>query len=171
MSDRASFSDEEWATLVGAPVAVISAVIGSSIGGPVAIMREVSAAVKFFERSAEERLDNPLIVALLLSLKSRFDAFNAAGDPAVEQVDIMELGRDPARAVSATRAAYELLERKADPAPAAELRAWLLELGREVALAAQEGGFLGMGGERVNDAERAILAQLAAALNVAPPEI
>jgi hypothetical protein len=171
MSDRESFSDEEWTTLIGAPVAVISAVIGASIGNPVAIMREVAAAVKFFERSAEQRRDNPLIVALLLSLKSRFDAFNASGDPAVEQLDIMELGREPARAVAACREARELLERKADPELAAELRAWLIELGSEVALAAPEGGFLGIGGERVNAAERTILAELAAALDVAPPTI
>lgn len=166
MSERADYSDEEWGTIVGAPVAVIAAVIGSSPSGPVAIMQEVGAAVKSFERAAEERRDNPLIAALLVTLKGRFEAFGKS-DPANEQVDIMELGKDPARAVALCREARELLERKAPPEHAAELRAWLYELAESVARAAPEGGFFGMGGEQVNAKEQAILDELAAALGVA----
>lgn len=170
MSEREAYTDEEWATVVAAPVAVIAAVIGSSPGGPLAIMQEVGAAVKGFERAAEQRRGNPLIAALLLSLKSRFEAFTGkAGDPAAEQIDIFELGKDPARALAACRAARELLARKAPPEAAAELLGWLYELAGDVARAAPEGGFLGLGGAQVNEQERAILAQIAAALGLDPP--
>lgn len=170
MSEREAYTDEEWATVVSAPVAVIAAVIGSSPGGPVAIMREVGAAVKAFEQAAEQRRDNPLIAALLVTLKGRFEAFTGkAGDPAAEQIDIFELGKDPARALAACRDARELLQRKAPAEHAAELLAWLYTLAEDVAHAAPEGGFLGMGGEQVNDEERAILAQIAEALGIATP--
>jgi hypothetical protein len=167
MSDRQDYSDEEWGTLIAAPVAVIAAVIGSSPGGPVAIMQEVAAAVKTFERAAEQRRANPLIVALLVTLKGKFDAvMGGPGDPATDQVDIMELGRDPERAVASVAAARELLDRKAPAEYGHELRVWLYELANAVAQAAPEGGFLGMGGEQVNAKERAILASIAQALGV-----
>ncbi|MFV9506591.1 MAG: hypothetical protein AB4911_18730 [Oscillochloridaceae bacterium umkhey_bin13] len=172
MTDRESYSDEEWATILAAPVAVIAAVIGISPGGPMAIMQEVGAAVKSFERAAEERRDNPLIVAMLVSLKGRFDAFHGGqGDPANEQVQIMDLGRDPAVAVAACRAARDLLEQKAPGPEGLELRTWLIDLASDVAHAAKEGGFLGMGGELVNAKERAMLHDLADALGVTAPDL
>ncbi|MCX7790349.1 MAG: hypothetical protein N2378_06885, partial [Chloroflexaceae bacterium] len=112
------------------------------------------------------RRSNPLIAAMLVTLRDRFNAYigKSADDPAVQQVDIFALGRDPARAVAACRAAGELLARKAPPEVTAEVREWLIDLGQEVARAAIEGGFMGMGGQRVNERERAILAEIAAAL-------
>jgi hypothetical protein len=169
MTQREDYTDEEWAQIIAAPVAVIAAVIGASPGGPLSIMQEVAAAVKGFEQAAAERRDNPLIAALLLTLKGRFEAATGKGaDPANEQVDIIELGKDPARCVAACSDARALLARKAPPEIAAELCAWLYQLADDVARAATEGGFLGIGGEQVNDKERAILAELAAALGVTP---
>lgn len=172
MNEREQYSDEEWAIILAAPVAVISAIIGISPGGPVAIMQEVAAAVKSFERAAESHRENPLMAAMLVSLKGRFEAFTGGqGDPATEQIQIMELGRDPLVALAACREARELLDRKADPAHAAALQAWLLTLALDVAHAAKEGGFMGMGGELVNTKERTMLADLAEALGVPPPQI
>lgn len=167
MSERQDYSDEEWAAVVAAPVAVIAAVIGSSPGGPLAIMQEVAAAVRAFERAAEERRANPLIAALLITLKGKFEAvMGGPGDPAADQVDVMELGRDPERALAAIGAARALLDQRAPAQYAAELRAWLYELASAVASAAPEGGLFGLGGEKVNEAERAILARIAQALGV-----
>ncbi|MGB9633868.1 MAG: hypothetical protein ACPL8I_11085, partial [Chloroflexaceae bacterium] len=166
MSERQEYTDEEWATLIGAPIAVIAAVIGASPSGPIGISQEVAAAVRVFEDAAENRRSNPLIAAMLVTLRDRFNAYigKSADDPAVEQIDIFALGRDPARAVAACREAGELLARKAPPDTTAEVRAWLIDLSHQVARAAIEGGFMGMGGERVNQRERAILAELAASL-------
>lgn len=166
MTERGDYTDEEWAALTGAPVAVIAAVIGASPNGPVGIAQEVGAAVKAFEQAAETRRENPLIAALLLTLKGRFEAFTGKqpDDAAAEQVDIFALGSDPARAIAAIRAAHDLLAQKAPPELAAEVRAWLLELGESVAKAATEGGFMGIGGEQVSAKEHAALAEIAAAL-------
>jgi hypothetical protein len=60
-----------------------------------------------------------------------------------------------------------LLARKA-PAPEAEgYKRWLLTVAQRVAEAAKEGGFLGIGGVRVSEAEQATLAEIAGALGVA----
>ncbi len=45
-----------------------------------------------------------------------------------------------------------------------EFKKWLLTVGRRVAEAANEGGIFGFGGERVSDAEKNVLRQIAFAL-------
>ncbi|MFQ3663973.1 MAG: hypothetical protein SNJ69_16495 [Chloroflexaceae bacterium] len=166
MSERQEYSDEEWATLIGAPIAVIAAVIGASPSGPIGISQEVAAAVRAFEDAAKTRRSNSLITSMLITLRDRFNAYigKSSDDPAVAQVDIFALGRDPARAVASIREAGALLTRKAPPDVAVEVREWLVDLSNQVARAAVEGGFMGMGGERVNERERNILAEIAAAL-------
>jgi hypothetical protein len=69
---------------------------------------------------------------------------------------------DPLRALSA------LLDAKA-PADAGAYKAWLCHLANAVAQAAPEGGFLGFGGTQVSLAEKASVAQIAAALGVPAP--
>jgi hypothetical protein len=169
MTQRDEYSDEEWASLVGAPVAVIAAVIGASPNGPVGIAQEVQAAVRSFEQAAETRRDNPLIAALLLTLKERFEAFGGKQpeDAAAEQVDIFALGSDRERALATVAAAGALLAQRVPADVAAEVRAWLRELAEAVANAASEGGFLGIGGEQVSPKEREVVAAIDAAL--APP--
>jgi hypothetical protein len=168
MTDREAYTDAEWSQMLAAPVAVISAVIGASPGGPVAIMQEVGAAVKFFEETARTRQGNPLIAALLVTLKGYFESYLGKGKPdeAVAGVDIMAMGKDPQAAVAMVAVLPPLLAAKGAGAAGDEVRAWLNDLAHAVAHAAPEGGFFGMGGEQVNAAETQILADLAAALGM-----
>jgi len=166
MTERADYTDAEWATVVAAPVAIIAAVIGASPNGPVGISQEVGAAVEAFQKAATTRRDNPLIAALLVTLKGRFEAFTGKQpeDAAGAEIDIFALASDPAKALDACRAAGALLARKAPPPLAEELRAWLVELAHTVARAASEGGFFGIGGEQVTRKEQAIIAEIEQAL-------
>lgn len=168
MTERTAYTDDEWGQLIAAPAAVISAVIGASPGGPVAIMQEIGAAVKFFEETARTRQDNPLIAGLLVTLKGHFESYMGKGSPdeAVAGIDIMALGKDPQAAIAMVAAVPGLLAAKGAGAAGDELRVWLTELAEAVAHAATEGGFLGMGGERVNDAEAQILADIRTALGM-----
>jgi hypothetical protein len=62
------------------------------------------------------------------------------------------------------RAVNDLLKRKVKPEEADEFKKWLLTIARRVAEAANEGGIFGFGGERVSDAEKNVLRQIAFAL-------
>jgi hypothetical protein len=50
------------------------------------------------------------------------------------------------------------------PEDAAAFKGWLRRISQEVAEASKEGGFLGIGGERVSEAEKATLTEIASAL-------
>lgn len=168
MSVRDEYTAEEWKQIVTAPAAIIAAVIGVSPGGPIQIGQEVGAAVKAFERAAEELASNPLLAAVLVELKGRFEAYIGKAAPEdVVEFDIMALAKDPAAAAELCRSVVRILAAKAPAEQGEPFRRWLLTLAEAVAEAGKEGGFMGIGGEAVSPPERELLGELAAALEVA----
>jgi len=79
----------------------------------------------------------------------------------------MVRGRSPddatADAIARISRVSRLLDRK--EIDAAVYRDWLRSIGRAVAEASREGGFLGFGGEKISEQERRTLADLDAALS------
>jgi hypothetical protein len=68
------------------------------------------------------------------------------------------------RSLASLKNVSAILDAKApDDAPA--FKAWLCSLSQKVADAATEGGFLGLGGQKVSDAEKATLAEIARSLD------
>jgi len=59
-----------------------------------------------------------------------------------------------------------VVEAKA-PGDAAAFKGWLRQISQHVAEASKEGGFLGIGGVRVSEAEKATLAEISSALKPA----
>ena len=76
------------------------------------------------------------------------------------------LGELKQKAIEELRGVAGLLDLKA-PDDAAGFKAWLNAIAQKTAEAGTEGGFLGFGGVAVSDAERATLAEIAAALSPA----
>jgi hypothetical protein len=70
------------------------------------------------------------------------------------------------RSMEALREASKILDSKA-PQDAVAFKQWLRAISSNVADAASEGGVLGFGGQRVSDAEKATLGDIAKALGVA----
>lgn len=68
------------------------------------------------------------------------------------------------------RRALQIIDRVATPDEANEYHRFVWTVADSAARAHKEGGLLGIGGEAVSDAERAVLDELAAALDEASPE-
>jgi hypothetical protein len=66
-------------------------------------------------------------------------------------------------AIDVLQSVRAIVDQKA-PGDAADFQLWLQEIASNVAAAAKEGGFLGIGGVAVSDAEKATLAEIQAAL-------
>ena len=69
------------------------------------------------------------------------------------------------KCVDTLRQAGALVDAKA-PGDAAAFKGWLRQISQHVAEAAKEGGFLGFGGVRVSDAEKATLTEISTALKL-----
>ena len=67
------------------------------------------------------------------------------------------------RSLACLRDVSKILDTKA-PGDAAAFKAWLRDLSQKVADASVEGAFLGFGGERVSESEKATLADIAKSL-------
>jgi hypothetical protein len=71
-----------------------------------------------------------------------------------------------ANCIETLRQAGAVLDAKA-PGDAAAFKGWLREISQHVAEASKEGGFLGIGGVPVSEAEKATLTEISSALKLA----
>ena len=100
---------------------------------------------------------NPLIAELAADLKAR----QTKPEPPQGLKDPEQCKQS---ALNHVRAVNDLLNRKVKAEEADEFKKWLLTIGRRVAEASNEGGVFGFGGERVSEAEKNVLRQIAFAL-------
>jgi hypothetical protein len=157
MSKQTDYTPEEWKTIAAAPMMAGLVVSASDLSGPIGTMKEALAVAKGVTETAEST-SSELIKALAEGMKTW------SGRP-----EIPELPRDRGAVRTALidgckRAAATVTQKS--PAEAEEYKRWLVSLARKTAEAAKEGGFLGIGGARVSEAENTAINELASALGV-----
>ena len=158
MTTKADFTEEEWATLVRAPMVAGAAISLADPGGPIEVLKETSAVVKVVTSSAGE--DHPDLVgevarevrALAEQRHNPLGDFKPRGALAGKEI-LDELGR-----------ANEIVSAKATPEEAEAFRAFILECAQRAAEAAKEGGFMGFRAELVSQGEKNMLEQLQSVL-------
>ena len=160
MTVRDSFSAEEWGRVVGAPMLAGMAVTAADPGGLWGAVKESAASARGV--IAAKGSPNPLIAEIAAAFETSEgrdlargalkDQLRGKSPPEMTEAALAELG-----AVAALVAAKA-------PETAAGFRDWLREIAQKVAEAGTEGGFLGFGGVKVSDTERATLERIDAAL-------
>jgi hypothetical protein len=163
MTSRADFTDPEWARLGRAPLVAGMAISLADPGGPIEAIKESSAAFNTVVEAAQEGGYGELVqsVARDVAEKARRRENPMAGFKPDRQNAREEI-LDELRAVNA------LLLAKATPEEVEEFREWLKAASQRAALAAKEGGFLGIGGERVSEREQQMLETLGEIFGAAP---
>ncbi|TME84659.1 MAG: hypothetical protein E6I45_00875 [Chloroflexi bacterium] len=152
MTNRESFSQEQWLALVDAGPAIARA-IASTAGSSGQTETELGAFVQIVEQAAA---DAP--AGLLGDIVADTYGRLAGGLPDAR-------GSDPYMGgIEAARKAGAILDVQPDPAEAQRARAWYLSIAQRVAEATREGGVLGIGGEQVSQFEREAIKAIADAL-------
>ena len=157
MASKADFTPEEWKTIVAAAPMVGLAVICASPNGPWGVMKEMLSMGMAMAEMLQKGSSNPLIAELAADLKAR----QTKPEPPQGLKDPEQCKQS---ALNHVRAVNDLLNRKVKAEEADEFKKWLLTIGRRVAEASNEGGVFGFGGERVSEAEKNVLRQIAFAL-------
>jgi hypothetical protein len=155
MTSRADFTDEEWARLGRAPLLAGLAVSLSDPGGPIELVKESGAALKTVVEAAREASFGAFVqsVADDVAAKAKRRENPLAGfapDRRKAQDEVLE----------ELRAVYALLVEKGTPQDVDDFREWVRTTSQRAALAAKEGGFLGIGGARVSEREQQMLETL-----------
>jgi len=149
MTTKADFNAEEWERVLQGPAIAGLIVVAVQRGGTI---RETVEMAKVYKEAREQHAGSDLLGEIVSSPPTadprRFESVEQLRSQGAEQI----------------RDAVALLESKASPEDVEAYRRFALTVAERVAERTKSGDFLGIGGERVSDAERAALDEIAAAL-------
>lgn len=162
MTDKSAFTPEEWGQILASPMLAGMAVTLAEPSGLFGTMKEGFAGARALLAAKKDDSGN----ALAKAIAAEFDT-SAGRDAARAAIKATLTAKTPAELKSQALAALgrinALLTAKA-PAEADTFRAWLKAIAVDASEASSEGGFLGFGGVKVSDAEKATLAEIDSAL-------
>jgi hypothetical protein len=162
MANKQSFTPKEWRQIVES---VMLSGIAVSAADPSGLWGALKEGVASSSALREAKLDvksNELILAAVAEFET------SQGRSEIQQA-LRErfAGAHPAecveRSLDGLKKVTAILDAKA-PGDAAAFKAWLCAISQKVAAASVEGAFLGFGGQRVSDSEKATLADIAKSL-------
>jgi hypothetical protein len=154
MTKKADFNAEEWSTIVNGPLYASMRVISADRGGT---LRETLAMGRAYEGARQHHGESELLDELVKS------------PPSVDPDRLREAGGNiSVVATNQLREAIGILEANATAAEVDAYKKFVMTVAQAVASAHKEGGFLGVGGKQISDAENQALDEISAALG-APP--
>lgn len=166
MPTRTDFTPDAWASVRTAPqlVAIATAAAGSSgLFGSLAEGMASASAMAEAIRGDQPLLRDVFAKDDVLAAQEQIKAlFKGARSKAELDASLQKAAAETVSAAIAAVAA------KGDVAATAGYRTMLRGVAEKVAQASKEGGFLGIGGERVSAAEREFLAKLDGVLGATP---
>lgn len=156
MATQTDFGADEWKAIVGAPVAAGLLITMADVSGPVGIAKEAMAVSKAIaETSTTASVDVVKAIGESVKAAGRLETPALPSDKTAVKAALIDIVRRGVAAVAAK-----------SPGEADGYKRFVLEVAKKSAEASKEGGFLGIGGTQVSDAESAALKELSAALGV-----
>ena len=163
MANKQNFKPEEWTKTMASTMLAGMAVSAAEPNGLWGALKEAFASSSALAAAKSNAGSNELIKAVVADFETK------EGRTAVKEALRQHLAgaAKPADAVQRSLANLKevsaILNAKA-PQDADAFKAWLQAIGKNVAEASSEGGFLGIGGVQVSDAQKASLADVSKAL-------
>jgi hypothetical protein len=162
MASKQDFMPEEWTQVVESlllPCIAVSAADPSGLWGTI---REALASGSGLQAAKIDPKSNELIAAAVADFETsqgRSEVQKALRErfAGAEPADVVQ------RSLAGLKEVSAILDTKA-PGDAAAFKDWLCAISQKVAQASVEGAFLGFGGQRVSDAEKATLSDIAKSL-------
>lgn len=148
MTGKADFSEEEWDLVLQAPPSAGAIVVFADRGGSI---RESFSMAKVYAEAKEAESGSELLKAIV-SAKPEMDHTRYSSPDELREACLKTL-----------RDAVEMVRKKATSEELQEYKNFLMALADRTANARKE-GFMGLTGERVSDAERAAVGEIAAAI-------
>jgi hypothetical protein len=150
MATKADFNAEEWSKILEAPILAGLRVVAADRGGTI---RESLAIGKVYSAARRAQGESQLLDELV------------ASPPAVDPQQLQGAG-DLARASGErVREALRLVSEKGSAEDVEAYKRFVLGVAQAAAEAHKEGGFIGIGGKQISEAEKAALDEIRASLN------
>ena len=163
MANKQNFEPDEWTRILESTMLAGMAVSAAEPSGLWGALKEAFASSSALAAAKSNAGSNELVKAVVAEFETK------EGRAAVQEALRQRLAgaAKPADAVQRSlanlRDVSTILDAKA-PQDAPGFKAWLQAISKNVSEASSEGGFLGIGGVQVSDAEKATLADISKAL-------
>ena len=156
MTRKADFNAEEWSKVVDGPLYAGMRVISAERGGT---LRETAAMGRVYQEARERQGANELLDELIKT------------PPSIDPERIRNAGQDiGSLTTQELRDAMAILEAKATSAEVDDYKVFVMTVAQAAASAHKEGGFLGIGGKPISDAENQALDEISHALGAPPAQ-
>jgi len=165
MADKSNFTPEEWKLLMESVTMAGIAVTAAEPSGLWGLLKESFAGGSVLAQAQTDPAANPLIKAVVADFATT-QGRSTARDDLKEKLAGGKPGEIKMKCIETLRQVGAVVDAKA-PGDAAAFKSWLRQISQHVAEAATEGGFLGIGGVRVSEAEKATLTEISNALKLA----
>jgi hypothetical protein len=164
MTDKSSFTSDEWKLLLESVMMASLAVTAAEPSDLWGLLKESFAGGTELAKAKLDPGANALIKAVVADFGTA-DGRSIARDDLKKKLTGSKPADIKAKCVDTLSQVGALVDSKA-PGDAAAFKGWLRQISQHVAEAATEGGFLGMGGVAVSEAEKATLAEISSALGL-----
>jgi hypothetical protein len=164
MADRSTFSTDEWNLLLESVMMAGIAVTAAEPSGLWGMLKESIANSSALLQAKADAAANPLIKAIVGDFETS-EGRGAARDGLQAKLKGAKPPEIKAKCIETLQQARVVVETKA-PGDLAAFKAWLYQISQKVAEASKEGGFMGIGGVTVSEAEKATLGEISTALQL-----
>ncbi len=164
MASKSAFAPAEWRKLLEAPLLAGFAVSAADPSGFIGTLQEAFASARALAEAKTSDGGDELVKAVaedLLTSSGRHDAREGVRT-VVQGAQLSEM---KGRALTELKSTATILDTKA-PADAMAFKSWLARIAKSVAESGTEGGFLGFGGVKVSEIEKATLRDISKVLGV-----
>jgi hypothetical protein len=165
MTDKSNFTPEEWKLLLESVMMAGIAITTAEPSGLWGLLKESFASGSALVTAKKDAEANALIKAVVADFETA-EGRSIARDGLNEKLSGSKPAEIKAKSIETLRQVGAVVDAKA-PGDAAAFKGWLRQISQHVADASNEGGFLGIGGVPVSEAEKATLTEIAAALRLA----
>jgi hypothetical protein len=156
MTRKADFNAEEWSKVVDGRLYAGMRVVSAERGGT---LRETVAMSRVYQEARQGRGASELLDELIKS------------PPSIDPERIRGAGGDiGAVTVEHLRDAMAILEAKATATEVDDYKVFVMTVAQAAASAHKEGGFLGIGGKPISEAENQALDEISSALGTPPAQ-
>jgi len=162
MTSKSDFTPEEWKVLLES---VMMAGIAVTAADPSGLWGTLKESFSSAHSMVSGRGGSSELVKAVAAEFETSEGRTIAREGLSAKLKGLKAQQISAKAVESLRQTASVVDSKA-PQDAPAFKAWLLDISKNVADASTEGGFLGFGGVKVSDAEKATLADIQSALKI-----
>lgn len=164
MSAVTDYTQDQVEKMMAAPMLVSMYIMGSSLSGPVGLVKEMMSGVETAMKVAKDSAPDSVLRILFSEENMKQQQNKMQQETKESTAGAQNMDEAKAKMLADIKGAVAILSTKGSPEEIEAYKKLMVSVAENVANAAKEGGFMGIGGTIVNDAEKTAIADIKAAV-------